>query len=222
MKIRTVIITLAVLVYISFGSGCTVEEKSGTDSIKEINKNRLLTQIGQNYRDADAHYRLGKIYASEKQLQKALYEYDVALSFDPALWQAQAAKLKALVDDGQSAKADVAAEMYINQTVGNIEGALTLSKALEEEEGLDQYVIRSYRSGIAKFPDSAELNRGLGMFYLKKDNKELAREYLIKSIQLNPTQPDIAGELGKMGVKLETPKPAPTPQKDEAKTEDTK
>lgn len=220
MKIRTMMVTLAVSVYISLGSGCTVEEKSGVDSIKEINKNRLLTQIGENYRDADAHYRLGKIYASEKQLQKALYEYDVALSFDPALWQAQAAKLKALVDDGQSAKADIAVEMYINQTVGNVEGALTLSKALEEE-GLDQYAIRSYRSGIAKFPDSAELNRGLGMFYLKKDNKELAREYLIKSIQLNPSQPDVANELGKMGVKLQN-QPIPAPKKAEEKTQDTK
>ncbi len=220
MKIRTMLITLAVLVYISFGSGCTVEEKSGVDSIKEINKKRLLTRIGENYQDADAHYRLGKIYASEMQLQKAIYEYDVALSFDPALWPAQAAKLKALVDDDQSAKADVAAEMYINQTVSNIEGSLTLSKALESE-GLDKYVVSSYKSGIAKFPDSAELNRGLGMFYIKKDNKELARDYLIKSIEIDPEQADVANELGKMGVKLQN-QPAPAPKKAEKKTEDSK
>ncbi|MCK4886771.1 MAG: hypothetical protein KAS96_05235 [Planctomycetes bacterium] len=208
MKIRAIMISLAVLVYIFFGFGCTVEQKTGTDSIKEINKNRLLTKIGKNYKNANAHYKLGKIYASEKQWQKALYEYDVALSFDPAHWQTQAAKLKALVNKGQSAKADVAAEMYINQNVGNIEGPLTLSKALEDE-GLDKYVVRSYKSGIAKFPDSVELNRGLGMFYLKKDNKESARQYLIKSFELDPTQADVASELGKMGVILERPKPKP-------------
>jgi len=208
MKIRTIITTLAVLVYISFGIGCTVEEKQGDDSIKEINKQRLLTKIGTNYQNADAHYKLGKIYASEKQWQKAIYEYDVALSFDPAHWQTQAAKLKALVDSNQSAKADLAAEMYINQTVGNIEGSLTLSKALEDE-GLDKYVVRSYKSGIAKFPNSAELTKGLGMFYLKKGNKEFAREYLIKSFNTDPTQADVASELGKMGVKLERPKPTP-------------
>jgi len=208
MKIRAIMISLAVLVYIFFGSGCTVEQKAGTDSIKEINKKRLLTKIGKNYQNADAHYKLGKIYASEKQWQKAIYEYDVALSFDPAHWQTQAAKLKTLVNDGQSAKADVAAEMYINQNVGNIEGPLTLSKALEDE-GLDKYVVRSYKSGIAKFPDSVELNRGLGMFYLKKGNKESARQYLIKSFELDPTQADVASELGKMGVILERPKPKP-------------
>jgi len=216
MKNRTVMISLAVLVYISFGSGCTVEQKEGADPIKEINKKRLLTQVGKNYQNADAHYKLGKIYASEKQWQKAIYEYDVALSFDPAHWQTQAAKLKALINEGQSDKADVAAEMYINQTVGNIEGSLTLSKALEDE-GLDKYVERSYKSGIAKFPDSAELNRGLGMFYLKKDNKDNARQYLTKSFELDPTQTDVAGELGKMGVRVERPQPKPKNIKAEKK-----
>lgn len=204
MKIRTTVISLAVLICISFNSGCTVEQKTGDDPIKEINKKRLLTQIGQNYRDADAHYRLGKIYASDKELDEAIYEYDLALSFDPAHWQAQAAKLKALINSSQSAKADVAAEMYINQTVGNIQGSLTLSKALEDE-GLDEYVVRSYKSGITRFPDSAELNRGLGMFYLKNNNKEGARQYLTKSFELDPTQTDVANKLGKIGVEVERP-----------------
>ena len=216
MKIKTIIISFAVLVYIAFGSGCTVEPKEGADPIKEINKNRLLTQVGENYQNADAHYKLGKIYASDKELDKALYEYDLALSFDPAHWPAQAAKLKALVSKGENEKADVAAEMYTNQTVGNIEGSLTLSKALEDE-GLDKYVVRSYKSGIVKFPNSAELNRGLGMFYLKKDNKDNARIYLTRSFELDPTQTDVANELGKMGVKVERPQPKPQNTKAEKK-----
>ena len=43
MKIRTVILSLAVLFCISFVSGCTVEEKSGADSIKEIKKKAMNT-----------------------------------------------------------------------------------------------------------------------------------------------------------------------------------
>ena len=58
---------------------------------------------------------------------------------------------------------------------------------------------------------SAKVNKQLGFFYLKKGDKEKAKQYLIASFNANPFQPDVAGELGKLGVAIES-KPAPKPK----------
>jgi len=40
---------------------------------------------------------------------------------------------------------------------------------------------------------------------LGKGDKDRAKEYLVRSFQLDPTQPEVAGELGKLGVEVKIP-----------------
>ena len=47
-------------------------------------------------------------------------------------------------------------------------------------------------------------------FYLTRKNNEKAQLHFSRSFQLNPNQPDVAGELGRMGVTIETPNLPPT------------
>jgi Flp pilus assembly protein TadD len=55
-------------------------------------------------------------------------------------------------------------------------------------------------------PNSAKINRQIGYYYLSKGNKDVARDYLSRSFQLNPNQPEVAGELGRLGVAVKIPR----------------
>ena len=50
------------------------------------------------------------------------------------------------------------------------------------------------------------INRQIGFYYLSKGNKEQAHSYLSRSFQLNPNQPEVAGELGRLGLRVKIPR----------------
>ena len=54
-------------------------------------------------------------------------------------------------------------------------------------------------------PNSAKVHKQLGYYYLAKNDKVRAEEYLKRSFQLDPVQPEVAGELGKLGVEVRIP-----------------
>jgi len=55
-------------------------------------------------------------------------------------------------------------------------------------------------------PNSAKINRQIGYYYLSKNDKNRAKDYLTRSFQLNPNQPEVAGELGRLGVGVKIPR----------------
>jgi len=45
----------------------------------------------------------------------------------------------------------------------------------------------------------------MGYYYLSKNDKQRAKEYLARSFQINPGQWDVADELGRLGVPVRIP-----------------
>jgi hypothetical protein len=45
----------------------------------------------------------------------------------------------------------------------------------------------------------------LGYYYLSKNDTVRAKEYFTRSFQLDPGQPEVAGELGRLGVEVRIP-----------------
>jgi tetratricopeptide (TPR) repeat protein len=188
-------------------SGCGGKTKSKEIGRTEAEKKKakLLKQINRKYEDAEAHFKLGKLYQAEGLWAKAEDQYGIALNFDPVHRQAQAARVKVLASGGDAAKAKLLAEEYIKQA--SISAAASLQLALAfQEQGLDEYALKGYQQALYMAPDSAKINRQIGFYYLGKGNKDTAREYLSRSFQLNPNQPDVAGELGRLGVAVKIPR----------------
>jgi Flp pilus assembly protein TadD len=94
--------------------------------------------------------------------------------------------------------------MYMTQAASSPEQLLSLGMAFEKQ-GLDNYVDKCYQEALKIAPNSPTVNRQLGYYYLAKDKKDIAKEYFIRSFQLNPDQPDVAGELGRLGVAVKIP-----------------
>lgn len=191
-------------------AGCDLFQKKGITSPAESQKQELLSQIERQYENPAAHYKLGKLYHADGLLDKAEWEYRVAIGFDPVLYSAQAAVVRVLQDMKNLEKSKMAAQMYTDQAAVSAEASLRLGRAFQNE-GLDDYALTAYQQATNLAPNSAVVFKQLGYFYLAKGDQARAEENLRRSIQLDPYQSEVAGELGRMGVVVQIPQRQPDP-----------
>jgi len=196
------------LICIFLLGGCGGKNKAPKEVGKtpaEKKKTEMLKRVENKYEDADAHFKLGRLYQADGLLSQAENQYSIALSFDPAHRQAQAARVKVLISSVEKAKARVLAEEYIERAAVSAAASLQLALAFQEQ-GVDDYALKGYQQALHMAPNSAKINKQIGYYYLSKGERDLAREYLSRSFQLNKNQPEVSGELGRLGVAVQRPR----------------
>jgi len=192
--------------------GCNGQEASvtgvdrGRNIPQDARKAELLKELDRKFENPRAHFELGQIYQAEGLAQKAEYHYNIALSLDPAHVQAQAAMVKLFLGSGNPAKGKTYADVYVNLASGSATQSVRLAMAFQKEQ-LDEYALTCYQQALRLAPSSARVNKQVGFYYLGKDDKAQAKEYLVRSFQLDPRQPEVAGELGRLGVEVRIPRP---------------
>jgi tetratricopeptide (TPR) repeat protein len=204
---KKISIGLAFLICIFLLGGCNgkANEPKGVEkSVSERKKAELLKQIDRKFEDAEAHFRLGQLHQADGLWSQAEHQYSTALSFDPVHRQAQAARVKVLMAGGNTTKAKMLAEEYIELASNSATASLRLGLAFQAQR-MDDYALKCYQRALHLAPNSAKINRQIGYYYLSKGDKDLAREYLSRSFQLNKNQPEVAGELGRLGVPVRIP-----------------
>jgi tetratricopeptide (TPR) repeat protein len=164
----------------------------------------LLDKLSKRFENPDVHCELGRYYHSEGKWAKAQYHFDVALGFDPAHRATQAAYVKMLLDKGDRSEADQRVQRYQKQLLNAPLEMINLATALGKEN-LDTYALSCFNKALQIAPYSYEANKQMGLYYLTRKNDERAREFLTKSFELNPNQPEVAGALGRLGVVVEVP-----------------
>lgn len=201
-------ISLAFLVCILLLGGCNGGRAKAPKEIEktpaEKKKAKILKAIERKFENTDAHFELGQLYQADGLWAKAEHQYNIALSFDPAHRQAQAARVRVLLDSGDATKAGLLADEYIGRAAVSAAGSLRLALAFQKQ-GLDEYALSCYQQALRLAPNSAKINRQIGYYYLSKNDKGRAKDYLSRSFQLNPNQPEVAGELGRLGVAVRVP-----------------
>lgn len=165
---------------------------------------QLLAELDRKYVNPQAHYELARLYHRSQNWLGADFHYNQAISYDPSLRAAQAGQIKMFIDRGETAKAEQYAGSYIRTAASSVNEILRLGWEFEQV-GLDAYALRCYRQALEAAPDSYEANRQIGFYYLNKGDENQAKPYLMRSFELNPRQPDVAGALGRLGVVVETP-----------------
>ncbi len=189
--------------------GCHKETQStGANTVQQISakekKAQLLKTLDRKFENPDAHYELGRLYQAEGEWSQAEWRYNRALNFDPVHWRAQAAMVKLFIESGEPTKAKNYADIYINKVSVSSAQSLELALAFQNER-LDDYAMACFRQALSLAPSSAEVHKKIGYFYLSRNDKERAKEYFTRSFQLDPRQPEVAGELGRLGVEVRIP-----------------
>ena len=198
----------AVCVSVIFG-GCSNKQEKDLNKIplssQETEKRALRRKLEAKYSDAESHYQMGKLYQADGLWDRAENSFTLATGFDPANWKAEAAKVKVILQRDEKQRSALSAENAMNRARVSAEASLLLGKAFQKEE-LDEYAVACYNQALTMAPNSAALHKQVGYYYLSKNDKARAEEYLRRSFQLNPYQPEVAGELGRMGVIVEIPR----------------
>jgi len=164
----------------------------------------LLSLVERNFQDPEAHYQLGEYYHTEGLWDKAEYHLDLALRFAPAYRNAQVALVRTLLDKGDRPAADQVVNRFSRQLSNSPQEMVDLAKALAGG-GLDQYALACFNEATRASPSSALAFKELGCYWLGKNDTAKARQYLTRSFELDPIQPDVAEALGQMGVVVEVP-----------------
>jgi tetratricopeptide (TPR) repeat protein len=190
-------------------TGCNEgNQAKGINNAKQISaeekKAQLLKSLDRKFENPDAHYELGRLYHAEGQWSQAEWRYHRALNFDPVHWQAQAAMVKLFIDSHEPGKSKNYADIYINKVSVSPTQSLGLALAFQNEH-LDEYAMTCFQQALSLAPNSAEVHKKIGYFYLSRNDKERAKEYFTRSFQLDPRQPEVAGELGRLGVEVRIP-----------------
>jgi len=191
-------------------AGCESQEMKTAEAERmrklpvEARKANLQQSLETRFENPVAHYELAQLYHAEGLWSKAEYHYNITLSFDPAYAEAQAAMVKLFLDSGDTAKAKNYANSYVNQVSNSDIQSLRLAVAFEKQQ-LDEHALTCYQQALNLAPDSARINKQMAYYYLGKNDKDRAKEYLVRSFQLDPSQPEVAGELGRLGVEVKIP-----------------
>ena len=209
-----IVIAVVLLALIAFGCNGTRERSTSKVGLAgaEETKAKLLKEIQRKYESPEAHYELGKLYLADGLWDKAEFEFNVALGFDPMHRRAQAAIVKTLLAANNPARAKLASEMYMNQASTSAEASLILGQAFQKEL-LDDYALACYQQAMGLAPNAAAIHKQIGYYYLAKNDRVRAEEYLRRSFQLDPYQPEVAGELGRMGVIVQIPRKTEKPSR---------
>jgi protein O-GlcNAc transferase len=206
MKFRAMIsgIVLCALVINGCRPAGSARVSTASRTAVDIRIAQLQQELGKKWENPAAHYELGQMYHSQGNWSKADWHYDQAISFNPVYREAQTAKVKMQFDMGDRSKGEYLANMYISQASSSPEQLLTLGSAFEKQN-LNDYALKCYDTALKMAPDSAPVNRQLGYYYLTNNKPEQAKDFFVRSFQLNPNQADVANELGKLGVAVRIP-----------------
>ena len=168
-------------------------------------KLKLLKRIDRKFEDPKAHYELGKLYQNEGLWDKAEWEYNRTLAFDPVNYKAQAAMVQLLKERGETDRSTIIADMYISQASVSAKQSLLLGRAFQGV-GEEDYALTCYLQAVSMAPNSVAINKQIAYYYLAKNEPVKAEQYLRQTFQLDPTQSEVAGELGRLGVEVKVPR----------------
>ena len=182
----------------------TTRKTGTTQPTGQERKQELLRAIERRFENPDAHFELGQIYQAQGLRIAAEYHYNIALRFDPVHRDSQAAMVKMMIDSGETEKARLQADEYMRQVSTSSTGSRRLAMAFQKQ-GLDDYVLQCYQQAIRIEPNSAENYKQIGYYYLSKNDKVRARDFLSRSFEIKPNQADVALTLGQLGVEIKIP-----------------
>ena len=208
---REVLFVAAILACAVMLAGCnegnaTSPKTDEPEPVVYIDKRAgMLQKLDKNFRNSDVHFELGRSYREDGLWTKAEYHFETATRFDPTNRAAQAALTKLLIVGGEKAKADLGAKRYIKQAAYSLKETMKLANAFTGER-LEEYAVACYRQAVRIGPESPDGYRELGRYYLSKEDKDTAKEYFKRSFRLDPTQVQVAGELGRLGVIVRVPR----------------
>ena len=163
---------------------------------------------------SSTHYWMAYCYEQKNNMSKALWEYELAVKYDPDMELAQKGYINALVKSGKMDEAIIAADNYFKRLNAPVREYMRIGKNYLNA-GEEIFAARALEYAFHKSKPAAEntdLKKDvrpllvLADYFKDKGDFEKERQYLMMAFQEDPTYNGIARRLGELGVKVNMPR----------------
>ena len=168
----------------------------------------LKKSLDSNHENSPSHYWLGHCYQATGNPDKAIYEYQLALRFDPALDLAQVALIKIYHQTGRIDEALLAAKKYFEHKDAPAREFIVIADDFAKD-GMGNHVLLAYRQAQKLEPRNPVPAIAMADYYFKLGQTEPAIKSLSNAFKINPYYPGLAQKLGQHGMKVSIPAPKP-------------
>jgi tetratricopeptide (TPR) repeat protein len=169
-------------------------------------RNILIDSFKINHENPASHYWLGHCYEQTGQMEKAIYEYGLAVRFDPAMHLAQVSYIKALYRANQIDQAYIATQKYLEHKEVPVRDTIGLAEDFVSEDMFD-LARMCYTQAQKNEPDNARPSVEIADFYFAQGQQHSAIEYLKQAFRIDPLYPGLARQLGSHGHRVDIPQP---------------
>jgi tetratricopeptide (TPR) repeat protein len=196
------------------GSGCTIDavrlnqqaqiymEYGEYQKAEEL----LIKSLDNDHENFASRYWLGRCYQATGQMEKAIYEYNMAVRFAPSMEAAQIALVKTLYQDGQQDESIMRLKKYLEYKDALMGEFIRIARDFASD-GMDIHFVVTLQCTQEKFPNDATPMLELAEFYFNKGDEEKGIEALSRALEIDPTYPGLAKRLGDYGYQVKIPEP---------------
>jgi len=178
----------------------------------------LKESLDIDHENAASRYWLGRCYESMNQTEKAIYQYGLAVRYDPAMDVGQTALIRMLYRHGRKAEAMEAAQKYLSRKSGPMSQLMVTGKGYLDE-GMEAIGLLAYRRAQEVAPHSSAPSMAIAEYYFSQNNEEEGIKHLIAAFEADPFTPGLAKRLGELGYQVTMPEPPMWPKPTELELE---
>jgi len=169
-------------------------------------KTLLEKSVKIDYENSPSHYWLGQCNQALGYKENAVWEYGIAVRFDPTMELAQMAYIRGLHDLEQEDKSVEATEKFLTYKDAPTDYFMQLGKTFLDSNMPRQGVL-AYLAAAKTSPGNAVPFITIADYFFEKGDNEKGAEYLTQGFKANPTHPGLAQRLGHMGLRVDIPQP---------------
>jgi tetratricopeptide (TPR) repeat protein len=166
----------------------------------------LEKSVKADYENPASHYWLGRCFEAQGKLEKAIFEYGLAVRFGPSVDNLNIALVRALYNFGEQEKSMQATRQFLAHREGRAGDFYYIAEQFHEQ-GMDDQAILAYQHAQQVEPRNPEPSLRLADFYQSLGEPELARNCLVQAMKIDPTYPGLARKLGEQHYQVEIPQP---------------
>jgi len=166
----------------------------------------LKKSLDQDHENAPNHYYLGQCYEAIGKIEKAIYEYELAVRFGPSVEASHLSLIEALQKDDQVDRSVLATRTFVKNREGRA-GDFIYFAEMFAEKGMPLQAIVAYERAQEVEPTNAAPSVALADFYAQHGDTEKENEMLVRAFKIDPNYPGLIQRLEGKNYRIEVPQP---------------
>lgn len=170
----------------------------------------LFKALDADHENPASHYWLGKTYEAMGNSEKAIYQYDLAVRFAPAMDAAQLALVEVYHQNQQEEQSLQTTNRYLRHKSDTADNIIIIARHFAEQ-GMDGHAVLAFKQAQNTEPHSDIPSMELAKFYRVKGKDDLEANALMRASEINPNNTISARRLGELGIQITVPRPQTRP-----------